>query len=65
MTYNDLFEAELLTLVGQRIDNLVEGISNNAAVSTIEDYRYRAGQIETLRSIQSLCDEARRVLAER
>ena len=65
MTYNDLFEAELLTLVGQRIDNLVEGISNNAAVSTIEDYRYRAGQIETWRSIQSLCDEARRVLAER
>ena len=65
MTYNDLFEAELLKLVGGRIDFMVDSISNNASVSTIENYRYRAGQIDALREIKDLCDEANRVLAER
>lgn len=66
MTFNDLFETELLRLADARLADLIEALTNNASVNTIEDYRYRMGQIDALRStLPYLCEEARAALAAR
>lgn len=65
MTYNNLFEFELVKLIEAEIQRLSENITNAGSVVDYPDYKYQIGKIAGLREVFSLCEEANKVLSER
>lgn len=65
MNYNNLFELELMKLIGERIATLTENITNAHAVVDYSDYKYQVGKIAGLREFEDLREEVNKIISER
>jgi len=57
-TAGSLFERHILHLIAERRSQLVENLSNGAAIKSMEDYRAITGRISELDVVVELCAEA-------
>jgi hypothetical protein len=65
MTYNNLFELELLKLVEAEIELAIEKLTHPAAIIDFADYKYHLGKIAAYRAINDLCGEVNSIISKR
>lgn len=64
-TASNLFETEFRKLLDEEIAEFVRQLVTPGTVLTIEEYRFRVGQIDGLRMALALCDDTNRKIEER
>jgi hypothetical protein len=64
LTYNQLFENTLRTLIEAEIDRLTENLVLGLSVEDFATYREIVGQLRGLRKALELCDEAQSIITK-
>ena len=64
LTYSNMFEHELRTLLATRIVELNSHLGNPGVVTSWEDYKTRVGVIAGLRAALEFCDQAAEICAK-
>jgi hypothetical protein len=65
LTYNSLYEKELVKLIEAEIIRLVDRLSTGAAIEDFSQYKNIVGQIQGLRKIVELNDEVQSILSKK
>ena len=65
LTYNTLYEKELIKLVEEEIMRLMDRLSTGAAIEDFSQYKNIVGQIQGLRKIVELNDEVQSILSKK
>jgi hypothetical protein len=65
LTYNSLYEKELVKLVEEEIMRLMDRLSTGAAIEDFAQYKNIVGQIQGLRKIVELNNEVQFILSKK
>lgn len=65
LTYNTLYEKELIKLIEEEIMRLMDRLSTGAAIEDFPQYKNIVGQIQGLRKIVELNEEVQSILSKK